>query len=98
MEIRKANCNVMMLSYRGYGESKGNPSEKGIIRDAEAAVLHLLQRSDIDPKKLILYGQALGGAVAIAVAEKYPLHVSIILFFNTFIDLWLNCRKYVYKF
>lgn len=31
-------CNVMMLSYRGYGLSEGSPSEKGMRMDAQVSV------------------------------------------------------------
>jgi hypothetical protein len=32
------NCNVLTVSYRGYGNSDGVPSERGLQRDAQAAV------------------------------------------------------------
>ena len=42
--IKNVKCNVFILSYRGYGESEGKPSESGIKQDAQAALDHLLQR------------------------------------------------------
>jgi hypothetical protein len=33
--MQRLQCNVFMLSYRGYGESDGYPSQKGIINDAQ---------------------------------------------------------------
>ena len=36
--------NVFIFDYRGYGESKGKPSETGIYRDAQAAYDYLLKR------------------------------------------------------
>ncbi|KAI3878865.1 hypothetical protein MKW92_019653 [Papaver armeniacum] len=34
--LQKLQCNVFMLSYRGYGASDGYPSQHGITRDAQA--------------------------------------------------------------
>uniref|UniRef100_A0A2P2KS19 Protein bem46 isoform X2 n=1 Tax=Rhizophora mucronata TaxID=61149 RepID=A0A2P2KS19_RHIMU len=36
--IQKLHCNVFMLSYRGYGESDGYPSQHGITRDAQVCL------------------------------------------------------------
>jgi len=34
----KMRCNVLMLSYRGYGHSEGSPSETGLCMDAQTAL------------------------------------------------------------
>ena len=54
-----------MVDYRGYGLSQGLPSEDGFYADADAACNYLFSRNDIDKRKIILYGQSIGGAVAI---------------------------------
>ena len=46
---KNVKCNVFILSYRGYGESEGKPSEAGIKQDAQAALDHLLQRKCVPP-------------------------------------------------
>nr|GMC63622.1 protein bem46 isoform X2 [Ipomoea batatas] len=33
--LQRLNCNVFMLSYRGYGASDGYPSQHGITKDAQ---------------------------------------------------------------
>ncbi|KAF6005201.1 Alpha/beta hydrolase domain-containing protein 13 [Cyanidiococcus yangmingshanensis] len=38
-------CNVLMVSYRGYGESTGSPSEQGFKMDASAALDFCLNAS-----------------------------------------------------
>jgi fermentation-respiration switch protein FrsA (DUF1100 family) len=50
--------------YRGYGRSEGTPSEAGLYRDAEAAWEHLVHTLGIPPKRIVIYGRSLGGAVA----------------------------------
>lgn len=62
--------NVMIVSYRGYGESEGEPSEDGMITDAETAYATLRKREDIDATKIIIFGRSLGGAVAIALTAR----------------------------
>ena len=62
-------CNVLMLEYRGYGESGGEASELGLQRDAAAALAFLHSLGDIDRRKIFLFGRSLGGAVAIHLAH-----------------------------
>jgi fermentation-respiration switch protein FrsA (DUF1100 family) len=52
-------------SYRGYGLSSGQPNEAGLKVDAQTGLEALLQRPDINPEKVVVYGRSLGGAVAI---------------------------------
>jgi len=65
--------NVFIIDYRGYGESQGTPSEKGIYKDALAAFDYLTKRDDIDKTRIIGYGESLGGAVAVDLALHRPL-------------------------
>lgn len=85
--IRALDCSAFILSYRGYGNSEGTPSEAGIQRDAETAMNHLLSRADIDPSKIIVMGRSLGGAVAIYTATKYKDSIRGMLIENTFSSL-----------
>ena len=66
----KMGLNIFILDYRGFGKSEGKPSEEGIYADARAAYDYLSKRPDIDPKKIIVYGESLGGAVAVDLATK----------------------------
>lgn len=34
----RLSCNVFIISYRGYGDSEGTPSEQGLMLDAEAVL------------------------------------------------------------
>ncbi|TQD83836.1 hypothetical protein C1H46_030596 [Malus baccata] len=52
--LQQLQCNVFMLSYRGYGASEGYPSQHGIIKDAQVALDHLSQRTDIDTSRIVL--------------------------------------------
>lgn len=60
-----AGFNVLALDYRGYGGSQGSPSLPGVQLDIDAAMRALLERADVDPTRIIVFGQSLGGALAI---------------------------------
>lgn len=72
------SLDVLIFDYRGYGMSKGRPSEKGIYLDAEAVYDYLINKKKILPQKIIVYGESLGGAVAIDLAGKHELRGIII--------------------
>jgi uncharacterized protein len=63
--------NVFLLDYRGYGASKGEPSLDGALRDVEGALSMLVARPDVNGNNLVVFGQSLGGSLAIyAVAHS----------------------------
>lgn len=81
------NCKVFILSYRGYGESTGSPSEMGLQKDAHAAMRYLVQRSDYAPQKTVVMGRSLGGAVAIYTATHYKNDIRGLVVENTFTSI-----------
>ncbi|XP_014667443.1 PREDICTED: alpha/beta hydrolase domain-containing protein 13-like [Priapulus caudatus] len=100
----QCGCNVLLLEWRGYGRSEGVPSEEGIYHDAQAAIDLLLQRPDIDRKKLIVFGRSLGGAVAIDLSARpyYCDKILLTVVENTFTSIpdmgsimlkssWIRC-------
>lgn len=58
--------NVFMFDYRGYGESDGSPDRAGVHRDSLAALRHLRQIEGVDPERLLVLGQSLGGCIGLA--------------------------------
>jgi pimeloyl-ACP methyl ester carboxylesterase len=56
-------CRVLLVGYRGYGQSEGNAHENGLKLDAQAALEHALLLQPA-PTVFVL-GQSLGGAVGI---------------------------------
>ncbi|CAA6674877.1 unnamed protein product [Spirodela intermedia] len=85
--LQKLHCNAFMLSYRGYGASDGFPSQHGIIQDAQAALDHLMQRTDIDTSRIVVFGRSLGGAVGAVLARNNPDKVSGLILENTFTSI-----------
>lgn len=68
-EFHALGLNVLMLEYRGYGESEGVPSEAGLYRDARAAYDWLIHKG-VAAQNIILYGFSLGSGVATNLASE----------------------------
>jgi len=63
-------CDVFVFDYRGYGENPGSPSEEHLAADATAAWRYATQTRRIEPHRLILFGESLGGGVAVRLAAE----------------------------
>jgi len=68
--FHKLKLNVLIIDYPGYGESEGKPSEEGFYQSATAAWQYLVYNKKIKPKKIIIFGRSLGGAVAVDLASR----------------------------
>ena len=60
---------VLIFDYRGYGQSRGKPTETGTYQDAAAAWEHLVQVRKTLPERIVVFGRSLGGAVAAHLAK-----------------------------
>lgn len=87
--FHKLNINILMVEYRGYGLSEGVPSERGLYTDAISAMEYLMQRTDIDRTKIIVFGRSLGGAVAIDLVSRLEFRNKIwaLVVENTFTSI-----------
>ncbi len=61
-----AGFNLFVFDYRGYGQSEGKPDRRGLFEDSVAAITCVQARKDVDRDRLLVLGQSLGGANAIA--------------------------------
>jgi pimeloyl-ACP methyl ester carboxylesterase len=86
VELRKRfNAAIMVFDYPGYGLSEGEPSERGCYAAADAAFDWLVQEKGFQPQQIIVYGESLGGGVAVDIASRRP--VSALVLVNTFANL-----------
>jgi uncharacterized protein len=70
--VRELGHDVLVVDYRGYGESDGRfPSETTVYEDAEAALGFLTGAWGIAPRDIYVYGHSLGAAVAIDLAVRH---------------------------
>ena len=79
-----AGANILMLEYRGYGTSDGEPSEDGLMLDAQAGLDYIHGRKDVDRSRVVVFGRSLGGAVALWLAHRNPRQVRGVIAENTF--------------
>lgn len=72
--------NLFTFDYRGFGDSAPvKPEPKGVFEDSVAALDYLRTRTDIDVNKLCVFGQSLGGMLAIASVGASPKGVCALL-------------------
>jgi fermentation-respiration switch protein FrsA (DUF1100 family) len=99
-DLHRIGVNVFIFDYRGYGLSRGIPTEHGVYRDARAAYEVVRARhQDSDHPPVIVYGGSLGGAVALQVALDRPVRGVILeCTFTSILDMgkqlypWLPIR------
>jgi hypothetical protein len=64
-DLHRLGVNIFIFDYRGYGKSRGIPTERGTYRDVRAAYEYVRARhEDAEEPPVIVYGASLGGAVA----------------------------------
>jgi hypothetical protein len=70
--LARHGLTVLLLDYRGYGGNPGSPTERGLARDARAALGYLTGPAGLPPGRLLYYGESLGAAVATGLAVTHP--------------------------
>ena len=64
---------ALLVEYRGFGRSEGDPSEEGLYADAEGAWTYVTQTLDVPPERIVVYGFSLGGGVASELASRHEV-------------------------
>lgn len=71
--FRQLGFSVLVFDYRGYGQSEGNfPNESQVYEDAQAAWNYLRDVRNIPSEQILIYGESLGGAIALDLATRHP--------------------------
>lgn len=70
--FRESGMGVLLVEYPGFGRSSGNPTESSITDTALAAYDAMLQREEVDPERIVIFGRSLGGGAACALAARRP--------------------------
>ncbi|WP_233501509.1 alpha/beta hydrolase [Acaryochloris thomasi] len=78
--LRQLGFAVLLVDYRGYGDSDGDlPSEANLYQDSQAAWHYLTQVRRILPEQIVIHGESMGGAVAIDLATQQPQAAGLIV-------------------
>ncbi len=79
---------LLMAEYRGYGGNPGKPTEDGLYKDGRAYMQWVIEEKGIPPEHIVLYGESLGAAVALQMANEYKVRgVVLEVPFNRAIDV-----------
>ncbi|HVJ85469.1 MAG TPA: alpha/beta hydrolase [Caulifigura sp.] len=93
VEFARLGFDVLIVDYRGYGENKGSPTEDDLTRDARAVWDAALGNWGYRPEAIVLFGESLGGAVAIrlaadlSAADSFPAAVVVASTFTSLPDV-----------
>ena len=98
-QFRNLELSVLIIDYRGYGQSDGRTTESGIYRDADAAWRYLIETRGVRPNNVVIFGRSLGGSVAARLAaQQNPLALIVESSFTSVPDIaqelypWLPAR------
>ena len=70
---------VLVINYRGYGESQGVPGEDHMVADGRMLFDWLAERAHVDPARVAIVGRSLGSGVAVQVAMERPVHSLVLI-------------------
>ncbi|KAI9677194.1 MAG: hypothetical protein M1829_002768 [Trizodia sp. TS-e1964] len=71
---------TVAIDYRGFGSSSGAPSEDGLLTDAITLAEWAMEHAGIPPSRIVLFGQSLGVAVCISLAQHMAAQAAPTLF------------------
>ena len=95
-ELKKFNglgVGVFLVEYPGYGRSEGTPSQKNITEAFNRAYDVLIERQDVDPAKIILFGRSVGGGAVCALAAQRPSAALILM--SAFVSVRSFAKRYL---
>ena len=98
-QFQSLGLSILIIDYRGYGQSAGRTTEMGMYRDADAAWRYLIESRGIVANDIVIFGRSLGGSVASRLAsENQPLALIVESSFTSIPDIaqdlypWLPAR------
>lgn len=90
---------VLLVDYRGYGRCEGKPSEDGLYLDGRAAWRFLTGERGIAPERIVIFGESLGGAVAVNLASQVePSGLMLVSTFTSVPDMAARHFPFIPRF
>lgn len=77
--LQQQGLGVLLVEYPGYGRSTGEPSQARIAASLAAAYDRLVQRPEVDPDRIILFGFSVGGGAIGTLAAARPSAALILM-------------------
>ena len=84
---------VLLVEYPGYGRSEGRPSQKSITDVFVRAYDVLIDKPEVDPKRIVFLGRSIGGGAVTALANHRPAKAMILM--STFTNIKSFTRRYL---
>jgi len=98
-QFQNLGLSVLIIDYRGYGQSGGRTTERGIYCDADAAWRYLTENRGISASDIVIFGRSLGASAASWLAAQHqPLALIVESSFTSVQDIaqelypWLPAR------
>ncbi len=98
-QFRDLGLSVLIIDYRGYGQSGGRTTETGTYRDGDAAWHYLTETRGVHAGDVVIFGRSLGASVASRLAaQQHPLALIVESSFTSVPDIaqelypWLPAR------
>jgi pimeloyl-ACP methyl ester carboxylesterase len=70
---------LLLVNYRGYGESEGKPGEKELLADSLVIHDYAKRRPDVNSERIVAMGRSLGSGVAVHLAAHRHLRGVILV-------------------
>jgi hypothetical protein len=83
--FRDAGFSVFAYDYGGFGNSSGTPSETRCYADGRAAWGYLTGQRNVEARRIVLYGESLGGGVSVELAQT--VQPGAVVLQNTFLSV-----------
>jgi fermentation-respiration switch protein FrsA (DUF1100 family) len=94
--LYELGLNCFIFDYRGYGRSRGKPTEEGTYLDAAAAYDWLTHEKKTAPEDIIIFGRSLGGTIAAHLAARVKARALIIeSSFTSYVAMGKKCYPYM---
>lgn len=75
---RRVPVNVLMVDYRGCGNSTGTATFPGLVSDAEAMYDYLVRERGLSANDISVFGVSLGGGVAVQLARRREINTLVV--------------------
>ena len=77
--IKIKGWSTVLINYRGYGLSYGNPSEKNIFKDTLNIYDYFSLSSEIDRDRIVVMGRSLGTGAAVYLSDNRDVYKTILV-------------------